>query len=452
MLIVVDTLRADRLGCLGSERGLTPEIDALAAEGVLFESAHSHAPWSLPSLASLLSATLPPEHGAGGMLGTLHGLPREAVTLAEHFAEAGWTTAAVTNVPYLSPRFGTLQGFQHWMGSSIESRREGRSARETTRAALSWAGRQAHATAGPLFLMVHYFDPHAVYDPPESFRPRASAPDGEASAPDGEAAAPDGEAAAPDIEEGEPILGTREHTLRLRLGELELDPELVRRAEPLYDGEVAFVDSEIGVLRRGLEELGLLEDAILVLTADNGEELLDHGSFEHGHTLYEELTRVPLILWAPGRLEPEVVEADVGQVAVGPTLCELAGLATPPAFSGRSLLAELRAGEVADRPVLTQGNMWGIKRTAWRKGGWKLIVSAEPEEPPELYHLDRDPGERRNLASDHPERLAAMARELGELRLRLGARHGEGAVLDPGLREALAALGRVDPTGEVGGR
>jgi len=431
VLIVVDTLRADRLGCLGSERGLTPVIDALAAEGVLFESAHSHAPWSLPSLASLLSATLPPEHGAGGMLGTLHGLPREAVTLAEHFAEAGWTTAAVTNVPFLSPRFGTLQGFQHWMGSSIESRREGRSARETTRAALSWAGRQARAGDGSLFLMVHYFDPHAVYDPPESFRPRA---------------------AAHDIEEGEPILGTREHTLRLRQGELELDPELVRRAEPLYDGEVAYVDGEIGALQRGLEELGLLEDAILVLTADHGEELLDHGSFEHGHTLYEELTRVPLILWAPGRLEPQVVEADVGQVAVGPTLCELAGLATPPAFSGRSLLAELRAEAVADRPVLTQGHMWGIKRTAWRKGGWKLIVSAEPEEPPELYHLDRDPGERRNLASEHPERLAAMARELGELRLRLGARHGEGVVLDPGLREALAALGRVDPTGEVGGR
>ena len=243
LLVILDTLRADRLGCYGNPAGITPALDRLAAEGVRFEHAYSHAPWTLPATASLLSSLHPGQHGAGGALDIQSGpeglavVPRfralddSVVTVAEVFADAGWDTAAVVNVQFLTRPFGLMQGFEHVDARVSETNREARSAGDTTDAALEWLGRSRDE---PFFLLVHYFDPHAVYAPPEEFRRRFADPE--------------------DREGSDFVFGTRDEMIRLRAGTLELDPRTLERAERLYDGEVAYADRQIGRLLDGLDE------------------------------------------------------------------------------------------------------------------------------------------------------------------------------------------------------
>jgi arylsulfatase A-like enzyme len=422
LMVLIDTLRADRLGCYGNPRGLSPALDALAKSGVVFEAASAHAPWTLPSTASLLTGRTPAEHGAGGHLGAFTRLGRGTPTVQGHFRRAGHATAAVVNVSFLGPDFGLARGFEHHDLESFESNREVRRADATTDAALVWL--RAHAATAPeqpFFLLAHYFDPHAVYDPPQPFRARF--------------------ALEPDQGDDGLVFGTREHMIELRAGRLALDPEVVRRAAALYDAEVAFTDSELGRLLAGLDELGLAERTIVVATSDHGEEFLDHGGFEHGHTLYAELTHVPLIVRAPG-LAPGRVRAGVGLSDVAPTLCALAGLEPLEGASGRNL-EPLLAGSGAGHPVLALGNFWGPPLASWRTDRMKLIRNAAGSgRGPELYRWRDDPSERRDLAAEHPEQVDALAAELAAAEVGpAGAGEREAVELDDERRRELQSLG-----------
>ncbi len=177
LLVLIDTLRADKLGCYGSDLGLTPNIDRLAAQGCLFEQAFSHAPWTLPSVSSLLTSTYPVRHGAGGRLGSLTGLASDVRTMAECYADQGYDTGAIINVLFLSPKFGISRGFDDYdFRPPREGQRVQRRATEVTDSALTWMEAQKKRSGLPFFYMVHYFDPHLTYDPPARFLEKFALP------------------------------------------------------------------------------------------------------------------------------------------------------------------------------------------------------------------------------------------------------------------------------------
>ncbi|MBP7745192.1 MAG: sulfatase [Phycisphaerae bacterium] len=386
LLIVADTLRADRLGSHGSALGATPQLDAFATESTRFARAYAHAPWTLPAFASLFTSLSPPQHGAGGRLGEFRGLRPDVRTVAEVFHDAGYATAEITNIDFLAERFGMTQGFKH-VDFVPTDNVEGRRATQTTDAALRWL---RSARTQPFFLFVHYFDPHLTYDPPADFRQRFAAPE--------------------DHGDTRWLFGTVPQMIAYRQGKLSIDAPTIRRAERLYNGEVAFTDAEVGRLIAALREMQLADSTIIVFTADHGEEFLDHGGFEHGHTLYEELVHVPLLIRYPGHLTPGVAASVVRHIDVAPTLCALAGIQPDPMFAGQNLLDVVGIDPPLDRPVLFEGNFWGPPYRGWLHDGYKLII--DPDQNVALFSIGEDPGETSDLSGTAADRLRTAQADL----------------------------------------
>lgn len=412
VLVLVDTLRADKLGCLGNTLGLTPEIDALAEQGFLFEQAFSHAPWTLPSMASVLTSNLPARHGAGGKFTATErptGLIPGVRTLGECFADQGYETGAIVNVFWLGPKFGMHRGFADY---DFQPPRKGqkvqRLATEVTDRAIAWIRKKRADSERPFFLMVHYFDPHLTYDPPAAFRKKFALPADYTPVPG--------------------LFGTEADMIGLRRGRSNASRLPIRRLERLYNGEIAYTDQEVGRLFDAIDEMGLRESTVVALLADHGEEFLDHGGFEHGHTNYDELLHVPLIIRFPELIKPGRSKATVGLMDVAPTLCSLAGVEAESTFSGRSLESILFGQSTESREVVSEGNMWGPAIRSLRSPrheGYKLIESAGRLE---LYRVSEDPHERHDLAKDaaEAERRDTMSEYLAaRLKLAEGRRLGK---------------------------
>jgi arylsulfatase len=317
LLVVVDTLRADHLGAYGDPRGLSPHIDALAEESVVFRRAYSPASYTLPSVVGLLTGRFPQSLGVHANLAIFQGaVPTLAVRLRSH----GWRTAAVVSNPVLERRVGLHVGFDHY--DDVRVNREGRA---TTDAALRRIDEHVATHPGtPLFLWVHYQDPHGPYAPPPGYRERHLA---------AEAGRPDGARELP-----------RDPT-HVGLGAIpknvwvEGHPE-VSYYRAGYAGEVQFVDEQVGrLLDHAARALG--DDTVVVFAADHGEAMGEGDYwFAHGAHLTDPLVRVPLLIHAPG-LAPER-RADVASlVDLYPTLLRLAARGdVPPVYPGRDLLAE----------------------------------------------------------------------------------------------------------------
>jgi arylsulfatase A-like enzyme len=437
LLVSIDTLRADAVGAYGSPFP-TPVLDALAASGALFENAIAPAPATAPSHATLLTGIDVPRHGVG-QNGTP--LPAELRTLPAAFGAAGYATGGFVSSFVLDPRFGWSRGFETYdatfprrgqtfrqrVGFATRHEFDGydRRAPHTTGPALAWLA----SAAEPFFLFVHYFDPHAPYDAPEELLRQV--PPGEAR----------------------------------RLAQLWL-PEAHRELPRLtlddltrvlrhYHAEVLGVDRAVGALLAALDERGLEGRTLVVVTADHGEGLGEHGSLDHAHQLYEAQVRVPLILRWPGQLAAGLrLATPVGLVDVAPTLAELAGVELGD-VDGRSLAGALRAGvEPEPRPLLGRrrryerpiGGHRGQKFFV-REARWKYIRASD--DPDELYDLREDPGERRNLyAADSRE-----AARLGAILERHLAAHPEPAAppLGDEERRGLEALGYAEPESSAPG-
>ncbi|HEX2162916.1 MAG TPA: sulfatase, partial [Thermoanaerobaculia bacterium] len=405
VLIVVDTLRADHLGAYGHPLPTSPEIDRrLAARGTLFEDAYAQAPWTLPSVLSFLTGRPPGELLPAGREAPT-AVPPGVPTIAERLRDAGYRTAAFVANPTLQPTVGFDRGFETWWAPPAEVESLRLDAAEVNRRALPWLA--AHAGA-PFFLYLHYMDPHDPYAPPET---------GAAEAPffpgyEGEVT-------------GEMVQG-------LYLGEVELaDPEADRRQlAALYDGEIAHVDGRIGEVLAAFDER-LAADTLFVLTADHGEELGDHGGWKHGHTLYDEQIRVPLIARWDGRVRAgRRIEGAVRLLDLVPTLLTAAGLGRPPGLAGADLTPVLTGIEPLPRRVaLSRHLSFGPLRAAAVLDDWKLILfnRREPFEPEndlhaatapfdlerleriELYDLSADPGETRDLSTEAIDRVEQLA-------------------------------------------
>ena len=435
LLVSVDTLRADAVGAYGS-RVATPVLDALAADGVLFENAIAPAPETGPSHATLFTGVDVPRHGVSQNGAAL---AAEQGTLAAAFRAAGYATAGFVSSFVLDPRFGWSRGFEVYdatfpkHGETIRQRvafarfheLEGydRRAPATTAPARAWLKEAVE----PFFLFVHYFDPHAPYGGPEELV--SEVPLGFAQ------------------RRARRWLPAAQRELpRLTLGDLT---QAIRH----YHAEVLLVDRAVGELLAALETRGVRQRTLVVVTADHGEGLGQHGSLDHAHQLYDAQVRVPLLFQWPGELEAGFrVATPVGLADVAPTLAELAGVELGR-VDGRSLAAALRTGaDPASRPLLGRRRRY-LRPIAGHRGQkffvrearWKYIRASD--DPDELYDLLEDPGELRNL---YPARRDEALRLGGILDEHLAANPDPARPeLDPQVRRALEALGYAEPGSAV---
>ena len=438
VLVSIDTLRPDHLGSYGYVRDTSPTIDGLARGGVRFENAVSTTSWTLPAHAALFTGLYDSAHGLidnGLRLGEGH------QTLAEVLHDAGYQTAGFFGGPYLHPVSGLDQGFEHYescmspLGDDLSPLQEAErvirntgleatftdvTGPRTVRAVRRWLG---HASARPFFLFVHFWDVHYDFNPPREYVERFD---------------PDyaGSLDASDFPRNKAIHAS-------------MDARDRRHLIALYDGEIRFTDEQLRQVLVALEPRGRLENTIVVVTADHGEEFFEHGRKGHRSTLYDESIRVPLVIsWPRGLAAHRVVGDQVRLVDVMPTLLSLADVEAPPDLDGRDLGPLLRGDSLEPAPALLElladGKVLRALRTLDEKslslGGVRYL----------RFDLHADPTEKRPLGRPGPE--IAAAREALEratqAALARAARIPGGAagpaVADPEVLRRLESLGYLD--------
>jgi arylsulfatase A-like enzyme/Flp pilus assembly protein TadD len=391
LLVTIDTLRADHVGAYGSPRAKTPTLDALAARGVRFERASATVPLTLPSHTSILTGLYPPHHGVRH--NAIFRAGPELETLAERFRAAGYATGAVLGAAVLDREFGLDQGFDVYDDAIPEHRSGGsgfheRTAREVSDAALAFLAEQR----GPVFLWLHYYDPHTAYRPPPKF--------------------------------------------------------LAEAGGDTYAGEIAYVDAELGRVIEALRASGRLDDTLVSVTADHGEGLGEHGEATHTYLVYESVLHVPWIVSGPGVPAGRTVARVVSNAAVAPTLLELAALSPLPNADAPSAVplwqpdAPQSGGVAYAESLAGQLDFGSAPIYALRDGSDKLIDAGARE----LYDLAADPRELRDRSREDGARAERLAAQLGALRA--GERALARSEIDPALRAQIEALGYVVPRGE----
>lgn len=424
VVYVIDTLRADHLGCYGYGRPTSPRIDAFARSALVFDDAVAQSSWTLPSTASILTGRTPRRHGA---LAVGAALRRDVPTLADAFRQAGYQTAGFVTNYLASAEFGLARGFAHFRLYREEpARRPGvyLPASALRRRVRRWLARAG--AAEPFFLYVHATDPHWPYLPPprhaRRFRPRAMSDADQRRLVD---------------ESRDYFFGNAHHRER----PTSMPPERVAVLRDLYDGEVHAADEAFGGLLDDLAVLGLLENTVVVLTADHGEEFLDHAGLGHGQTLHAEVLRVPLLVRVPHVRGGGRIARPVQHVDIAPTVLALAGAAIPDGIEGQSLLDPAPA----DTLVLSHLDHLGLTFDSVTTSGWKVIrdlgtFTGGPA-PMAVFDRRRDPRERADVAAAHAE-LAEDVRQ----RLRAAAADRRpGTAVAPEKLERLRALGYLAP-------
>lgn len=396
VLITIDTLRADHLGCYGYAPPTSPHIDALARQGTLFVQARTTLPRTTQSVASILTGRLPKSHGARGLFAHL---PEANLTIAEALKQAGYRTSAVVSNTFLRRGQGFEQGFDAY--DNPEARWDADSAAAVSDAAIAWLDKAPKDA--PFFLWVHYLDPHWRYEPDEEWaRPF-------------------------DPSFAEPFTVYRDlDAHRYTKGRMIFDPPLTPRQHAhvaaLYDGEIAQTDAAVGRLLARLD--GVASPLLVVLTSDHGESLGEHGyHFAHGEYLYEQGLRVPLLVRFPGEVAAgERNDGMALNIDVAPTMLQLLGVDRLQGVEGRPLLVPAASGAAARfRAAEPRPFSWAESdfqlihpenprsyirgpRGRWSSacdGRYKLIHIPTPGgEILELYDLRDDPGEARNLVGD----------------------------------------------------
>jgi choline-sulfatase len=397
ILITLDTTRADRMGFLGSGRGLTPNLDILAKQSIVFTRAYAQVPLTTPSHAALLTGTYPQFNHVEDLGSRLQA---EIPYLPDLLHRHGYHTAAFVGAQILDPA-STAPGFERGFDvydanfhrrklGEDRYRSEERRAEDVADRALGWL---SHNQKGPFFIWLHFYDPHDPYDPPEPFRTHyASAP---------------------------------------------------------YDGEIAYADSVVGSVMDVLQRHGLYQNAVIAVAADHGEAFGEHGEQRHGVFLYDETIHVPLLLKLPsGRLAGKRVEDRVALADIAPTLLEAAGIPPPPTMQAHSLYpspaksAAAKGHNPIDQPVYSETNYshrtfgWAELRS-WRTGKYFYVQAPKRE----LYDESSDLEASKNLAETSKAVADTLAAQLDEFRLKTRSRQTEPLKLDPVQTENLRALG-----------
>lgn len=459
LLIVMDTTRLDALSCYGNPRATTPNLDRLAAQGLVFEQASVTAPWTLPSHASLFTGLYPSQHGAEVSYPRL----ADALTsLPEVFARAGYQTVGFSNNPWIGLNTNFHQGFDLfeglWNGAdpwqrltlvrvlgSVPGLARGAATlgqAELTDRRVGWWLDQVRSARAPFFMFINYIDPHFPYNPPEPYRGRFLRP-----------------------ENRETAARINARALKLIPPPMRVEPRVLAALRDLYEGEVATLDAAIGDLTADLRRRGLMDDTAIVVTADHGENIGDHDLLFHQFSVHESLLHVPLVLHYPKELKPRRVSTPVSIADVYPTLLRLAGLSVP----GK---ADLPGRDLVDAPAAPDGERWILaeykgplasmakyrpeagqtldesyfKRDlrSIRAGGLKLVWASDGRH--ELYDLAADPWEAHNLIAERADAAGRLESDLKQALAGLKGAHGgagTGPELDENTRRELRALGYV---------
>ena len=396
LLVTIDTLRADHVGAYGATGGTTPTLDALAAHGVRFETAISSAPLTLPSHATLLTGLDPPHHGVRNN-GTFK-LGEDALTLAERFQQAGWATGGFIGAVVLKARYGLGQGFDVY-DDDVRGAKAApggfveRPAAEVVDAAQAWLAQ----TPGPFFLWLHLYDPHMDYKAPPEYQ--------------------------------------------------------ARFPDRPYEAEIAYADAQIGRLLEGLRETGRLDRTLVVVTADHGESLGEHGEPTHSASLYDAVLAVPLILRGPGLPEGRVVSGVVRGKDVAPTVLAQVGLAPLSDADGADLGPLLAADAAPSHRMAYSETLATLLDNGWaplhsiRSDDWFYVRSPRAE----LYDVVRDPHELDNLVESDPERAAPLTKRFDAMvdAALVDEKDAMALEVDDETRAQLQALGYAVPEAPV---
>jgi len=401
LLVTIDTLRVDRVGAFGGPAGLTPTLDQLAAEGLRLTRAYSSAPLTLPSHASILTAVSPPVHGlrANGLFRLGPSLP----TLATVLKASGYRTGAFVGAFVLDSRFGLNRGFDVY-DDKYGEKHEGdltegaeRRAEEVVKPAARWILDSAAAGGSPFFAWVHLYDPHEPYRAPEPYASRY----------------------------------------------------------PPYDAEVAYTDATLGRFLADLRAAGQLDRTLIVVAADHGESLGEHGERTHGVFVYDATVRVPWIVWAGPRIRPRAYDRLVRLIDLAPTVLELAGVPIPQSFEGRSMLGAMASKEAPPTSAYLEAMDANVTRnwaplTAIVADNHKLIDLPTAE----LYDLSSDPHETTNLFARDSERARVLGSLMREMTSGFAARGSaaERTTLSAEARQRLQALGYVASSADAARR
>jgi arylsulfatase A-like enzyme len=423
VVFLLDTVRSDHVSSYGYARTTTPAIDALAREGVLFRQVASYSTWTLPSVVALLSGDYPPL--------VFDDRLRMKWSLVEAFAKAGYRTAAFTEGGYVSRRWGMDRGFQHY-SEEAHTEDSTNEIEGTFRDARRWL--EANGDS-PFFLLIHTYEAHMPYtnrDFAQGLDPGRVGPTYQL-----------------------------EFLETVRSGEIVLTTEERDYIRALYDGDILSVDRHVGEFLELLEDLGLSERTVVVVTSDHGEEMGEE--FEtfiggHGHSMRDNLLLVPLVIRDPTRTFPERrIDVQVRLIDVIPTIAELLGAQLEAPISGRSLVPVLEGNEKAHRAAMSGQNNRGTPRISLRDGRYKYVATIESGAesdapaalavpPKQLYDLQGDPGEDLNLVGDKPRLARTMANVLARWYNGLGEPRADATseVLDEKLMRRLQALGYLD--------
>lgn len=385
ILITVDTLREDFVSCYNNQEAPTQNIDRLATDGILFSKVISPAPWTLPSLASMMTGLSPSVHMTKGSASRL---PDNLQTLSEYMRDQGYYTAAILSNQYLATPYNLSQGFLEYnaypnksIGDSfgmkllkiiIPSKFRARvTTGDLTELAIEWL-RSNHKK--DFFLWIHYLDPHAPYAPPKEFLPSGNPP---------------------------PTVGTYFDKIHdIRGGYFFPSYTEKEWIIKLYDSEVRYVDNYIGKLLETLKELNIYDDSLIILTSDHGEEFWEHGGYEHGHTLYNELLRVPLIIKLPQSGFKGRIDTIVQTHSIMPTILDICDINhDAKSLSVSSLTSLWRENPKAyiEQPIISSSPIYYEDREALIFDGLKYIHSLTTNRE-ELYDLARDPEEQFSIA------------------------------------------------------
>jgi len=444
LVVVIDTLRVDRVTAKAGDAAVMPFLHGLAERGAFFSNAHAQSSWTNPSVATIFTSRYQSQHRITAFNSTL---AEEELTLAEVLREHGYATGGFIANVLLRAKLGFGQGFDRYetyarqdRGGNDDPAFAKPRAERINRESLAWLDeRRRTEPHRPVFLYLHFMEPHNPYDPPDPYLER--------------------------VLRGRPRPDVADVNRRMAVSTVAtFDEQQVQAMRDCYDAEAASVDAALRDLFEQLRSRGFLDDCIVVITADHGEEMHEHGLMGHDQTLYEEVLRVPLIVLAPGTHDGTTVSGIVSLVAVAPTVLDLAGIAVPTAFEGRSLRAQM-PGRQSWWPFRAAGSTSGPEPPG---GGIGIAYSELIKDPgathlrpheravvtesaklisnvdgtSEFYDLRTDPAEA------HPDEVGPEARAaLSQLLVDFTARTGGAppsssrVILDDQTRERMRALG-----------
>jgi len=379
VFIVIDTLRADHLGCYGYFRDTSPNIDAFAGESVKFNRAYSHSPWTMPSVGTMFTSLHPRDHG---IVEWRNSLEKKFYTIAEHFDDTGYKTIGITSHICFEKKYGFHQGFDKYHKEILKKgdSRNLASSDMVSDLAIKALGRYGEK---PFFLFLHYFDPHNTYLQHKGFK-------------------------------------------------------FSKTLEGAYDSEIAFTDHHLGRVLDHLKSKNMLDNTIVAIVADHGEEFGDHGGRRHTRTLYDEVLRVPMLIKAPG-FKPGQVDHVVPLIDIAPTLCSLAGISIPNQFHGAAFPFNENGFTLSeDREVIAEAKYKADKRGVVQ-GSLKFIHD-RVSNTVELFDLLSDPKEQTNLAKDQEQVVDELNSKVELFYSKPGHEAGKSA-LDDQMKQKLESLG-----------